>query len=375
MKVLIAPDKFKGSLTADEVAAAIAKGVRAVWPQAGIESIPLADGGEGTCALLTTHSQGTMIECTVTGPRFTRVPASYGISGDGQEAFIEMAAASGLMLLRPEDRDPLVTTTFGTGELIAHALDRQVSEIVLGIGGSATNDAGIGMASALGYRFFDSQGVELRPVGASLVHLHTMAASAAHARLGNVRVVALCDVTNRLYGPDGAAYVYAHQKGADRDALALLDEGLRNFSRVIEQATGIETNFPGAGAAGGLGAGARVFLNASLERGIDYMINTTGLVDRLKDVQLVITGEGRIDTQSLSGKVVLEVTRLARDAGIPTMAVCGSADLSPKDSARLGLQQIISLVDENTSAEHAIEHAAELISRRVETALQNMNDR
>jgi len=365
VKVLICPDKFKGSLDASGVCEAISAGVLQLYPNARIDAVPLADGGEGTCALLTQLSGGTIIKRQVHGPLFQDINASYGISADGKTAFIEMAEASGLMLLRPEEKNPLVTTSLGTGELIADALDRNVEQIILGIGGSATNDAGIGMASALGFGFVDASGESLEPTGENLIHLRYIKTDAVHPRLKNVSVTALCDVTNPLYGPEGAAVVYSPQKGADLAAVELLDAGLRNFRRVVHKYLRISVDFPGAGAAGGMGAGARVFLNASMEKGIHYVIRNTGLKQKIQQADVVITGEGKIDQQTLSGKVVAEIAKIADHEGKPVIAICGESQLTAAEARQWGVKKIISLVNENTSRESAIRNASELISRNI----------
>lgn len=372
MKIVVCPDKFKGSLTAAEVCNAVVDGIRVVLPDAAIVVVPLADGGEGTCALLTQISGGSAVECEVTGPLFHPVRAVYGISRDGSTAYIEMAAASGLALLSPSQRDPRMTTTLGTGELIRHALDRGVDHVVLGLGGSATNDGGIGMASALGYQFLDRYKKPLNPVGASLIELDEIKTEITHPRLKKVKVTALCDVTNPLYGSDGAAWVYSPQKGADEDTARRLDEGLRHFSTIAQKTFSVSPNFPGAGAAGGLGYGARLFLKARMEKGFNYMIEATRLKDHLDGASLVITGEGRVDEQTLSGKVVVEVAQLAKKAGIPTIAICGSSTLGAATSESWGLQKVISLVDAQTPAEVAVRDAAPLITQRIARELKNV---
>lgn len=372
MKILICPDKFKGSLTAREVCDAIEQAILEIHPQAGVHSVPLADGGEGTCALLTEWHQGHEVELPVHGPLLDRVTARYGISGDGQAAFIEMAEASGLMLLQPRERNPLFTTTLGTGELIVDALDRGVQRVILGIGGSATNDAGIGMASALGYDFYDSSGAILKPVGESLSRLHSLAWHRLHPRLKKVQVTALCDVTNPLFGPDGAAHVYGPQKGADSQAVEALDAGLRNFARIVGEALNLAVDFPGAGAAGGLGAGARAFLDASIERGIDYLIADSRLAEEVAQADIIITGEGKIDRQTFSGKVVSEVLRLAKRAGKSVYAVCGVCEIPEEEIRQRGIEKMISLVDSHTTPESAIRDARRHIQLKVLSAFKHV---
>ena len=365
MKIVVAPDKFRGSLTAGEVCAAVASGVLQARPEAVIQSVPLADGGEGTCDLLTEWSGGTRVEMSVPGPLLTPVAARYGLSKDGDTAFIEMAVASGLALLKPEERNPLLTSTVGTGALIVDALSRGVGKIVLGLGGSATVDAGIGMASALGYRFLDSDGEALRPVGENLIHIRSIDASAASPLLRNVAVVALCDVTNPLSGPDGAAYVYGPQKGGSKAALDLLDAGLRNFKRMVNKYLGVAADFPGAGAAGGLGAGAKVFLNASIEKGVNYIVRSAELEEKIRGADLVITGEGKIDSQTFSGKVVSEVTRLAIASGKPVIAICGTCDLADGEWQAHGVGKLVSLVDHGITTETAMKEASSIITRKI----------
>jgi len=365
VKILICPDKFKGSLTAREVCDAVGAGLARLPPRFVIQSVPLADGGEGTCELLTSWHGGNQISLQVTGPLFSPVTARYGVSSDGATAFIEMAEASGLSILRPEERNPLITTSVGTGELIADALKRGVRNIVLGIGGSATNDAGIGMASALGFEFYGAGGELLTPTGENLIHIRHIGSDHVHPKLGTARITALCDVTNPLYGPDGAAYVYGPQKGADKVAVELLDAGLRNFRRVAHKHQRISVDFPGAGAAGGLGAGARVFLNAVIRKGIDHVIESTGLDEKIRLADVVITGEGRLDWQTFSGKVVSEVLKLAEMRSKPVIAICGSCELTEEETLARGIARVISLVDDDTSSESAIQNAATHIARKV----------
>jgi glycerate 2-kinase len=365
MKVLLAPDKFKGSLSAAEVCNAIARGLQWINPSMTIISMPMADGGEGTYELLTTHSKGTIVTCRVSDPLFRKIIASYGTSGDGSTAFIEMASASGLQLLKPEERNPLKTTTYGTGELIADAIKRGVKKIVLAIGGSATNDAGIGMAAALGIKFLDTHGKSLDPIGENLIHLHFILDDNFLLNQKSIEVILLCDVDNELYGAQGAAYVYGAQKGADDHAIQLLDSGLRNFAGVVNAQLKLNPDFPGAGAAGGLGAGAKVFLNATFSRGIEYMLNVMRLEDEIMRADLVITGEGRMDTQTLSGKVVMGVTQLANKHQKPVIALAGINELSEENILALGVQKVIALVNEKTSAVDAMANASELISNRV----------
>lgn len=372
MNVLICPDKFKGSLAAKEVCLAIAKGLHEVNPEANIEFVPLADGGEGTCDLLTDWYGGSKIELEVHGPLFERIRASYGLSKEGDTAFIEMAVASGLTLIKEEARNPLFTTTLGTGELIADALHRNVKKIILGIGGSATNDAGMGMATALGYKFCDGEGAALKPTGENLIHIRYIDATSVDPLLRSADIVALCDVTNPLYGPEGAAAIYGPQKGARQQDVQFLDAGLRNFRRVVQKFLKQSVDFPGAGAAGGLGAGAKVFLHAQMVKGISHIIESTGLAQKINRADIIFTGEGKIDQQTFSGKVLSEVLLLAQVRGKPVVVICGKSEVPESALAGYGIKKLIPLVDENTSDESAIQHAANLITTKVREACKDM---
>jgi len=364
MNILIAPDKFKGSLTAKEVCDAIQTGLLQADPNLSITSIPMADGGEGTCELLTHYFNGDTISIEVTGPKFEKINAAYGISKDGSTAFIEMAKASGLQLLKPEDRNPLFTTTFGTGELIKDALDKGVKKILMGIGGSGTNDAGIGMAHALGFEFYDSAHNLLNPIGENLIQLHSIKTDQVHPRIKEVEFIALCDVDNPLYGPKGAAYIYSPQKGANDEAVKLLDNGLRNFESVIQKTFRISADFPGAGAGGGLPGGAKAFLDITIHRGMDYIIKATGLEEKIKQADLIITGEGKIDQQTLAGKVVMEIGKLGLKHHKKVIAISGKCELRNLEIQKIGIAEVISLMDYQVSENEAITHAYQLIQEK-----------
>ncbi|MBP9924932.1 MAG: glycerate kinase [Cyclobacteriaceae bacterium] len=366
MNILVAPDKFKGSLTAKEVCAAIESGLLKIDSSLSIKLIPMADGGEGTCELLTDHSKGSMISTEVCDPLFRKITASYGVSGDGSTAFIEMASASGLALLSKEERNPLKTSTYGTGELIADAITRGVNKIILTIGGSATNDAGLGMAAALGVKFLNQENETLAPIGENLVHLYKIQFDKFILNNKKISFVVLCDVDNELYGKNGAAYVYAPQKGADEEAVQLLDWGLRNFEQIAKSQCNQEVNFKGAGAAGGLGAGALLFLNAEFNSGIDFILKTLHVEEQINWADLIITGEGKMDVQTLSGKVVMGVAQLATKYGKPTIAIVGKNELAKKDMDTLGLKEVIALVNEKTNPAEAMRNAASLLSVRIE---------
>jgi glycerate 2-kinase len=372
MRILISPDKFKGSLTAQQVCEAVRDGLLAADAELEVVMLPLADGGEGMSALLTAFSGGTAVKVSVRDPLFRPVDAVYGISKDGSTAFIEMAAASGLMLLQPAERNPMLTSSIGTGDLIRDALDRGIKQIVLGIGGSATNDGGMGVMSVLGAKFFDAGGKELLPVGASLLQVHTVDATALHPGLHEVAIKILCDVGNPLYGPLGAAFVFAPQKGADEDMVRELDAGLRNFGDVLHWQFDKPMNFVGAGAAGGLGASLVAMANARTLDGVGFITEFMGLKDQVRQADLVITGEGKIDTQTLSGKVVKGVAALAKSWNKPVVAVAGKCELTEDQIKGLFIDKVVVLVDGKTPEPEAMTRGFDLLKERISKAWISM---
>lgn len=373
MNVLIAPDKFKGSLTAQQVCDTIKSALQESGSTLAIYTLPLADGGEGSCELLTNLSRGTFTTVRVHDPLDRPIDAAYGISGDGSITFMEMAAASGLQLLKKEERNPMITTTRGTGELIRHALDQGITKIYLGIGGSATNDAGIGMAEALGVRFLDSHGNQLKPIGENLRYILTIDSSQLHPRLTDIALTIFCDVDNPLSGPQGAAHVFAPQKGADEKMVAALDEGLKHYASLLEKTFHRSVNFPGAGAGGGLPASLKVFTSLTVVPGMQFIMQFTGLENHVQQADIIITGEGKIDRQTLSGKVVNGVAQLARKYQKPLIVVAGSCELSAQELKNLGVSKVITIANEHTSEDYAIKHAAELLKQRIQEALtQNL---
>jgi len=363
MKILIAPDKFKGSLSSEDVCNAVESGLRRKSQDYLITKVPVADGGEGTCDILTMHSQGSKVRLSSVDPLGRKIETYYGISGDGTCAFIEMAAASGLHLLKRSEYDPAHTSTVGTGLMIRHAMDKGVQRIVLGIGGSATNDAGVGMASVLGFVFRNSTRIIEHPNGSDLITLREI--RQVDPVLTNVSVTVLCDVTNPLYGPNGAANIFAPQKGANSHAVAFLDAGLTHFAQLVNSQFGIDLNFPGAGAGGGMGAGARFFLNAEIDSGIDYVMKFVDLETKVREADVVITGEGKLDQQSLSGKVIAGISRLCSQHHKPLFIVTGKSELSLDEAQTLGCAAIISLIGEGISQEEAMTSARQLLERRV----------
>jgi glycerate kinase len=361
MTILIAPDSFKDALPAHAVAEAIAEGIRLAAPSAETILFPLADGGEGTLDALRRNWGNLLRETAAHGPRWKTVRASYLAKEMPKAAFIEMAQASGLQLLAPEERDPLHTTTFGTGEMIKDAIEWGARQITLAIGGSATNDCGMGMLEALGWRFLDKNGDKLKPVGKNLEQVERIDDSGVlpPVRAGEISFNVLCDVENPLYGPEGAAHIFARQKGADDATIERLDFGLRHFARVMERHFGKDfSQEKGAGAAGGMGAACLAFLNARLRPGIEAVMELTGFEHKLPKADWVLTGEGRLDGQTLKGKLVHGVAQKAQRHGIPVTAFCGTLDATPKQLETLGLDGAFSLVQRPCSLHEALANTA-----------------
>jgi len=348
----IAPDSFKGSLTAREAADCIERGLKSVLSNISVRKIPMADGGEGTVYAIVEATGGRLVWKTVRGPRRQRVRAAYGITGDGRRAIIEMAAASGLALLKPRERNPMVTTTFGTGELIRDALERNVTRILVGIGGSATNDGGVGMARALGIRFLDNAGRPLPEGGGTLRKLAKIDMSGLHPRAAEVVFEVACDVDNPLVGPRGAAQVFGPQKGATPAMVRELDAGLRRLASVTRRDLGVDiADTPGSGAAGGLGGGLMAFLRAKPRSGVDIVSESVDLAHKLKGCHLVITGEGRMDGQTVFGKTPVGVARVARKLGIPVIAIPGSVGRDVGSVHGIGIEAYVSALQETIPEE------------------------
>lgn len=326
MKIItVAIDSFKGSLSSQEVAGAFEQGWKSVLPDCEVRKVSIADGGEGTVDALVETLNGESIEIEVSDPLGRPIKACYGVIDGGATAVMEMSAASGLPLLTAEERNPLLTSTYGTGEMIADALRRGARKFLVGIGGSATNDGGMGMLRALGFRFLDAEGVELDGSGVTLERVVKIDNSAAMSGLSEAEFVVACDVNNPLFGENGAAWVYAPQKGADRAMVERLDAGLRNYAHAIEQFNGAKVaEMAGAGAAGGLGAGFKALLGARLERGIDMVLGAMNFDTIIEGSDLVITGEGRLDRQTVMGKAPSGVLQRASAQGIPTIAIGGA---------------------------------------------------
>lgn len=326
MKIVIAPDSFKENLTSLEVATEIETGLKRVWPDAVCVKVPMADGGEGTVQSLVDATGGQIVKVDVSGPMGGKVTASYGLLGDKRTAVIEMAEASGLPLVEKEQRNPLVATTYGTGELIADAINRGVEEIILGIGGSATNDAGAGLAQALGVRFLNFGGAPIRDLiaGGDLDEVQAIDVSGVNPGLARIRIHVACDVTNPLYGEKGASRVYGPQKGATPEMVEQLDKNLAHFAHVIKRSIGIDIgDRPGAGAGGGVSAGLMAFTTAELKRGVELVVEATKLDEHMKGAVLAFTGEGRVDFQTAFGKTPSGVAASAHKHGVPVIAIGG----------------------------------------------------
>ncbi|AFI87471.1 glycerate kinase [Aggregatibacter actinomycetemcomitans] len=324
MKIIIAPDSFKESLTALEAASAIEAGFKRIFPNAEYIKLPMADGGEGTVQSLVDATGGKLVECDVVAPLGNTVQSFFGLSGDGKTAIIEMAAASGLHLVAPEQRNPLYTTSYGTGELIKRALALGVQQIILGIGGSATNDGGVGMLQALGIRFLNFQQQEIGYGGAQLAQLAQIDMNALDLRLAQVHIEVACDVNNPLCGERGASAIFGPQKGATPEMVAQLDVALAHFAEIAQRDCGKNIkDQPGAGAAGGMGGGLLLLPNVELKAGVQIVLENLQLADKVRDADLVITGEGRMDAQSILGKTPIGVARTAKQFNKPVIAIVG----------------------------------------------------
>ncbi|UZW66660.1 glycerate kinase [Priestia flexa] len=364
MKIVIAPDSFKESLSALEVAEAVEKGFKQVLPQANYVKVPMADGGEGTVQSLVDATDGEIISKTVTGPLGEPVEAFFGILGTKRTAVIEMAAASGLHLVPPAKRNPLMTTTKGTGELISAALDYGVNHIIIGIGGSATNDGGAGMTKALGAQLLDAEGNEILDGGGALGNLAFINLSTLDSRLQHVKIEVACDVDNPLTGERGASAIFGPQKGATPEMVALLDRNLRHYAAVLERDLGQKIDdVPGAGAAGGLGAGLLAFLQAELKRGVDIVIEATNLLEAVRDADVVITGEGKIDGQTIYGKTPIGVAKTAKKHGIPVIGIAGNIGADSHVVYEHGIDALFSIVPGVTTLENAFANASDYVEK------------
>ena len=363
MRIAIAPDSFKGTLSAMEAAEEIERGLRRALPGLETVLVPVADGGEGTVESVADALDGRLVEVDVHDPLGRPRKASLAISGDGTLAVLEMASASGLPLLAPDERNPLKTCTQGTGDLIKYAMDRGVKKILAGIGGSATNDAGTGMARVLGFRFLDADGKELEPGGGSLGRLARIDAEGKDPRLSEVEFEIACDVDNPLTGPKGASRVFGPQKGATAEMVETLDGNLANFAAIVKRDLGADIlEAPGAGAAGGLGGGFMAFCGGSLRSGAEMVTEAVELGTRIDGCDLVITGEGRMDSQTAHGKTPAGVAAVARTLGIPVIAICGSAGPGIQDLQKIGIEAVFDALPEPISDGDLPKRAPEILA-------------
>ena len=373
MRYLCAPDSFKESLTAAEAARALAEGIRRGDSDAEIRCLPMADGGEGTARALADATGGTMLTAGAHDPLGRPVQAGLALLGDGRTAVVETAAASGLALLRPSERDPKATTSYGTGELIRAALDAGAETIIVGLGGSATNDAGAGLLQALGVRLLDGNGNDLKHGGAALADLATIDISTMDPALKNVAITAACDVTNPLTGPTGASAVFGPQKGASKDDVATLDASLAHFAQVIDSQLGVAVNdVPGAGAAGGIGAALKGFLNAEFRPGIAIVIEQSGLDAAAQWADVVFTGEGSIDFQTKFGKTPAGVAETAKRHGKPVIAVAGHIGTGIDELHEVGIDAVFGIAPGAASLSELLADAAANVTRTTEQIVRTL---
>ena len=376
MRIVVAPDSYKGSASALAVAQAMARGIGKVFPDAELCSIPIADGGEGTVEALVAATHGCLRQTEVSDPLGKRITACWGILGDDRTAVIEMAAASGLPLVPAKKRDPRITTSYGTGELILAALDAGLRRIIIGIGGSASNDGGVGMARALGVRFLDDDGRELPEGGAALAKLKQIRVDRIDARLRDAEIIIACDVDNPLCGLRGASAVFGPQKGATREMVGELDSALRHFADVARQVTGRDVaERPGAGAAGGLGAGLLFFTNAQLKPGVEIVLAAVGFAELVREAAFVVTGEGRTDFQTAFGKAPVGVAKVAKRFAVPVFCLSGSLGEGADEVLAQGVDAVLCICDKPmalkecmASAETLIEAAAARLCRTIKAA-------
>ncbi|OMF69068.1 glycerate kinase [Paenibacillus glucanolyticus] len=372
--IVLAPDSFKESMTAKEVCEAMERGILKANPNVTCIHVPMADGGEGTMQSLVDATGGTVHTAMVTGPLGNQVEASYGVSGDGSTGVLEMASASGIHLVPLAERNPLVTTTYGTGELIKACLDHGVSRLLIGIGGSATNDGGAGVVQALGGKLLDAEGRELAFGGGDLGRLASFDLTGLDSRLQHVEVEVACDVTNPLCGETGASHVFGPQKGATPDMIEQLDSNLRNYAGIMKQQLGKDiVDYPGAGAAGGLGGGLMVFLNGTLKKGIDMVVDYTGLEEKVRQADMVWTGEGGMDFQTQYGKTPLGVAMVAKKHGKPVVALAGRIGDGIEVLYDKGMDAIFGIMPGAATLSEALVNGQQNVERTSENIVRLMN--
>jgi glycerate 2-kinase len=365
MKIIVAPDKFKGSLTSFEACKAISDGIKTANKKAEVIELPMADGGDGFASVLEYYLKTETVYCETVDPLGLPVRAGYQWDAKTKTAIIEMAVASGLVLLKEEERNPLLTSTFGTGLLIKHAVEKGAKKIILGLGGSATNDGGTGVLSALGFQLIDGSGTYINASGENLLAIRKINRPSSFPP---IEFEIACDVQNVLYGRQGAAYIYAPQKGANIRQVELLDKGLKNLADIIKEQTGRDISaIPGTGAAGGIAAGLLAFFDVGMKKGTEMIIEAGQIEKRIPGADLVITGEGKIDDQSGEGKVVGRIAALAKKYGVPCIGFCGITDLDEQAIGKLGLKKIIALQDGTVSNKEAMNNAGGLLKEKAKT--------
>jgi len=373
MKIVIAPDSFKGSISARDLCAAVCRGIHAVDSTIDVIELPLADGGEGTVENMVYSTKGQTRLVQVNDPLGRPIRAAYGILGDDATVIIEMAQASGLPLLKPDERNPLITSSFGTGELVLHALNAGYRKFIIGLGGSATNDGGVGMLKALGAAFYDQDGVLLPKGGASLEKLSYMDLSGLDKRLQESTFTIASDVNNPLCGANGASAIFGPQKGATPEMVQRLDMALSRFADVVEKQLGVDVrHLPGSGAAGGMGAGLLAFLHAEFKSGIELVMGAIHFEQKIQAADLIITGEGKLDEQTMAGKVIAGVCKKAKPYQIPTIAICGGMELSSEQMDEIGLLAGFSIVPKPCSLDEAMEQAEGWAQEQVEQIIRFM---
>lgn len=371
MKIIVAPDSFKGSLTAMEAGLAIKKGILNVANESDVRVIPMADGGEGTLQCLIDATRGNLYYTTVKNPLGVPIEAPYGILGDGKTCVIEMAMSSGLYLIDENERNPLITTTYGFGELIRAALDKGCRRFILGMGGSATNDGGAGMLQALGFNLLNGEGEEIGFGGGELSNVVEIRSEHADPRLAESTFMIACDVDNPFIGPNGASHVFGPQKGATPDMVAHLDQNLSHFADMIAKGIGVSIHhIPGAGAAGGLAGAIVAFMHGSIRSGIEIVTEMTGLEKAMRDAQLVITGEGQIDDQTAHGKTPYGVAQIARKYSIPTIALVGSIGKGIDVLHHHGITAVFSIINKPLTLDEAMQSTEQLLTQAAEQVMR-----
>ncbi|WP_154826808.1 glycerate kinase [Clostridium butyricum] len=371
MKFVLATDSFKESITSTQACDVMEKAIKKIKNDAEVVKVPMADGGEGTVEALVNSTGGVFVETEVLNPLGEKIKASYGILGNKETAVIEMAKASGIEFIKREDRNPLITTTYGTGQLIKHAIENGIKHIVIGIGGSATNDGGCGMLQALGVKLLDENNNEISFGGGCLNKIETIDLSSLHSNIKDVTIEVACDVTNPFIGPTGASYIFGPQKGADTEMVELLDKNLEHFADKIKEILNIDIKYvKGAGAAGGLGGALLAFLNAELKSGIELVIKYTNLEDKVKDADYVFTGEGSIDGQTIFGKTPVGVSRIAKKYNVPTIAFGGKVSQDAENLFDEGIIALFSIMRGVESLNEALKNGADNLEKTVENVVR-----